>query len=60
MLINSIPAEPTGELKTLLIANLLKIYKSWENALQQLDEPYYLATWLFEESIRRSPGIMYY
>ena len=54
LLINSIPAEPTGELKTLLIANLLKIYQSWENALQQLDEPYYLATWLFEQSISRS------
>ena len=51
LLINSIPAEPTGELKTLLIANLLKIYRSWENALQQLDEPYFLATWLFEQSI---------
>lgn len=54
LLINSVPAEPTGELETLLIANLLKIYKSWENALQQLDEPYYLAAWLFEESISRS------
>ena len=54
LLINSIPAEPTGELKTLLIANLLKIYQSWENTLQQLDEPYYLATWLFEQSISRS------
>ena len=54
LLINSVPAEPTGELETLLIANLLKIYKSWKSALQQLDEPYYLATWLFEESISRS------
>lgn len=54
LLINSIPAEPTGELKTLLIANLLKIYRSWKNALQQLDEPYFLATWLFEQSISRS------
>lgn len=54
LLINSIPAEPTDELKTLLIVNLLKIYQSWENALQQLDEPYYLATWLFEQSISRS------
>lgn len=43
LLISSIPAEPTGELKTLLIANLLKIYQSWQSTLQQLDEPYYLA-----------------
>ncbi|MCC3307657.1 hypothetical protein [Psychrobacter sanguinis] len=54
LLINSIPAEPTGELETLLIANLLKIYQSWENTLQQLDGPYYLAIWLFEQSISRS------
>jgi len=54
LLINSIPAEPTGELKTLLIATLLKIYQSWENVLQQLDEPYYLATWLFEQRISYS------
>lgn len=54
VLIDSVPAEPTGELKTLLIANLLKIYQSWESTLQQLDEPYYLTTWLFEESISRS------
>ena len=54
LLINSIPTEPTGELETLLIANLLKIYQSWENTLQQLDGPYYLATWLFEQSISRS------
>lgn len=53
-MINSIPAEPAGELKTLLIDNLLKIYQSWEIALQQLNEPYYLATWLFEQSISRS------
>ena len=54
LMINSVPAEPTGELKTLVIANLLKIYQSWENALQQLDEPYYLATWLFEQRISYS------
>lgn len=54
LMINSVPAEPTGELKTLLIANLLKIYQSWQTTLQQLDEPYYLATWLFEQSISYS------
>ena len=54
LLINSIPTEPTGELETLLIANLLKIYQSWENTLQQLNGPYYLAIWLFEQSISRS------
>ena len=54
LLINSIPAEPAGELKTSVIDNLLKIYQSWEISLQQLNEPYYLATWLFEQSISRS------
>lgn len=54
LLINSVPAEPAGELETLLIANLIKIYQSWESTLKQLEEPYYLAAWLFEQSLSRS------
>ena len=53
-LINSVYAEPTGELETALIANLMKIYDAWDKRLKQLNEPYYLQTWLFENAISRS------
>lgn len=53
-LINSVYPEPTGELKTLLIANLLKIYESWDSSLKQLDSTYYLQIWLFENEISHS------
>ncbi|WP_019672966.1 hypothetical protein [Psychrobacter lutiphocae] len=56
-LINSVYPEPTGELKTLLIENLLKIYESWDKSLKQLDTPYYLQIWLFENQLSHSQVI---
>ncbi len=53
-LINSVYPEPSGELAALLIANLMTIYDSWDEALEQLEQPYYLQTWLFEGAISRS------
>lgn len=53
-LINSVYPEPSGELAALLIANLMTIYDSWDEALKQLEQPYYLQTWLFEVAISRS------
>lgn len=53
-LINSVYPEPTGELKASLIANLMTIYESWDELLKQLEQPYYLQTWLFEGAISRS------
>lgn len=52
--INSIYPEPTGELKSLLVANLMNIHDSWNRALKQLEQHYYLQTWLFEGAISRS------
>lgn len=53
-LINSVYPEPTVELKSLLIANLMSIHDSWDEALKQLEQPYDLQTWLFEGAVSRS------
>lgn len=53
-LINSVYPEPTDELVAFLITNLMTIYESWDEALKQLEQPYYLQTWLFEGAISRS------
>ena len=53
-LINSIYPEPTGECEYLLIKNLQKIYQSWQDTLENIQTPYYLKIWLYEEYISRS------
>ena len=53
-LINSVYPEPTGELVAFLIAHLMTIYESWDEALKQLEQPYCLQAWLFEGAISRS------
>lgn len=53
-LTNSIYPEPTGDCEYLLIKNLQKIYQSWRGSLEDLQTPYYLQIWLYEEYISRS------
>lgn len=53
-LISSIYPEPTDDCEYLLIKNLQKIYRSWQNALESMQTPYYLQIWLYEEYISRS------
>lgn len=51
---NSIYPEPTGDCEYLLIKKLNKIYQSWKSALDDLQKPYYLQIWLFEEYISQA------
>jgi hypothetical protein len=50
---NEIP-KPKGKARTLILEGLLAIYTSWEQELQTLNEPYYLAIWLFEPHLENS------
>jgi len=51
---NSIYPEPTGDCEYLLVEKLNKIYQAWKNTLDNLQKPYYLQIWLFEDYISQS------
>lgn len=51
---NSIYPEPTGDCEYLLIKHLVKIYQSWKDSLEEMQMPYYLQIWLYEEYLSRS------
>ncbi|WP_201530727.1 hypothetical protein [Psychrobacter sp. LFX-11D] len=51
---NTIYPEPTGDCEYMLIKNLQKIYQSWKGSLEDMQTPYYLQIWLYEEYISRS------
>lgn len=51
---NSIYPEPTDDCEYLVIKNLEKIYGSWKDSLDDMQTPYYLQIWLYEEYLSRS------
>lgn len=51
---NSIYPEPTGDCEYLLVKHLVKIYQSWKDSLEGMQNPYYLQIWLYEEHLSRS------
>lgn len=51
---NSIYPEPTGDYAYLLIKNLQTIYQSWKSSLENMQTPYYLQIWLYEDHISYS------
>ncbi|MDB1727276.1 hypothetical protein [Enterococcus avium] len=46
--------------KRLLIQALLDVYHSWETALQEIGEPYYLKIWIFKKDFMRSQVVASY
>ncbi len=53
-LVNSIYPEPTSDCKYLLIKNIVEIYQSWKDSLEDMQISYYLQIWLYEEYLSRS------
>ncbi|MFD1294965.1 hypothetical protein ACFQ5N_14065 [Lutibacter holmesii] len=51
---NSKKTEPKRETKKRILNGLIDIYESWKNQLDELNEPYYLKIWLFEERLSKS------
>lgn len=43
-----------GKSRKLILEGLLVIFNSWEQQLQTLNQPYYLAIWLFDPDIEKS------
>ncbi len=46
--------KPKGKNRKLIIEGLLAIFNNWEQQLQTLNEPYYLAIWLFDPDVEKS------
>lgn len=46
--------------KRLIIQALIEVYDSWKQDLEELDEPYYLKVWIFEEDILYSQVVASY
>ena len=53
-LTNSVYPQPQGIYKTLFIQGLVDIYFAWKKQLDELEQPYYLKIWLFENDLKRS------
>lgn len=53
-IINSEFPSPKGKHRKLILDTLLEIFESWETKLKTLNEPYYLAIWLFEPRLEKS------
>ena len=51
---NSIIPQPKRETKKRILSGLIEIYESWENELRELNQPYYLKIWLFEQRFSKS------
>lgn len=51
---NSQYPQPLGIYKTLFIQGLVDIYLAWKKQLDELEQPYYLKIWLFENDLKRS------
>ena len=53
-LTHSVPRQPRGKTKQLILSGLLDIYDSWKHQLDTLGQPYYLKLWLFEPRFSQS------
>jgi hypothetical protein len=53
-IINSWFPEPNGKTKQKILSGLLDIYESWKKQLDNLNEPYYLKIWLYEQRFSKS------
>ena len=53
-LTNSTFPQPIGKTKKKITEGLIKIYKEWNSKLKQLDQPYYLAIWLYDNRFSKS------
>lgn len=51
---NSHIPEPKGTTKQRILSGLFEIYDEWKQALDNLEEPYYLKIWLFEPRFSHS------
>jgi hypothetical protein len=51
---NSHTPQPHGKTRTKIVNGLHTIYASWQAQLNAMNQPYYLALWLFEPHITRS------
>ena len=45
---------PKGKTKKLILESLFEIHNSWEEQLKNLEQPYYLAIWLYEPNFKNS------
>lgn len=53
-LLNSEFPVPKGKTRKYILKSLVDIFNSWKTQLETLNQPYYLAIWLFENNIQKS------
>ena len=47
-------SSPKGKTRKMILESLLTIFNSWEAKVKELNKPYYLAIWFFDNNIEKS------
>ena len=47
-------SSPKGKTRKMILESLLTIFNSWEAKVKELNKPYYLAIWFFDNNIENN------